>query len=138
MFTVLLLGVVCCLTAYLLFRDLSRPKNYPPGLLTSLYLRFKIFCFVLGPRGVPVLGNTPELRKLAKSLQGQHKAFSHLAQEFNTSVLGLKLGNELVVVALTPPVVREVLTKDEYIGRPDSFFLRLRCFGARRGNQVLI
>lgn len=89
--------------------------------------------FLLGPRGLPLVGNTPLLRKLARSLGGQHEAFSQLAAEFKTPVVGLKLGSQLVAVALTPSVVREVLTKDEYVGRPDSFFMRLRCFGSRRG-----
>lgn len=62
-------------------------------------------------------------------------ALSKLAQEYNTSVLGLKLGKDLVVVVFTAPVVKEVLTRDEFIGRPDTYFLRLRCFGSRRGKR---
>lgn len=94
---------------------------------------FQLVNFFLGPKWWPFIGNTSLLRNLSKKLKGQHLALSKLAQEYNTSVLGLKLGKDLVVVVFTAPVVKEVLTRDEFIGRPDTYFLRLRCFGSRRG-----
>lgn len=64
-------------------------------------------------------------------------AFDELAKRHNTNVLGLKLGRELVVVAFSYEVVRKVLTREEYEGRPDNFFIRLRTMGTRKGNEFL-
>lgn len=65
---------------------------------------------------------------------GQHNAFQELAKYYNTSILGIKLGPELFVVVHSYNLVREVLTAEEYEGRPDNFFIRLRSFGSRKGN----
>jgi hypothetical protein len=43
----------------------------------------------------------------------------------------MKLGQELVVVGLTYPIVKEIHARDEFDGRPDNFFLRLRTMGTR-------
>ncbi|RZB41731.1 cytochrome P450 305a1, partial [Asbolus verrucosus] len=91
-----------------------------------------LFC-VLGPQWLPLVGNLPQLKKLSKSLGGQHLALAKLAEEYNTNVLGLKLGNEYVVTVFSYPIVRDVLIGEEYEGRPDNFFLRLRCMGKKRG-----
>lgn len=64
----------------------------------------------------------------------QHLAFLQMSKEHNTSVLGLKLGRELFVVAFTYPLVKEIQTREEFEGRPDNFFIRLRSFGTRKGN----
>ena len=94
--------------------------------------------FFSGPKWWPFLGNTSLLRNLSRKLKGQHLALSRLAQDYDTSVLGLKLGKDLVVVVFTAPVVKEVLTRDEFIGRPDTYFLRLRSFGTRRGKYFIL
>lgn len=39
-----------------------------------------------------------------------------------------------MVTVSGPAAVREVLTRDEFDGRPDGFFFRLRTFGKRLGN----
>lgn len=52
-------------------------------------------------------------------------------KEYDSPVLGLKLGSEYVVVALTYPIVRAVHTGDEFDGRPNNFFIRLRTMGSR-------
>nr|AMR44690.1 cytochrome P450 305a1 [Mylabris cichorii] len=99
-----------------LLKDIERPTNFPPG-----------------PRWLPLIGNLPELKKLAKSLGGQHLALSELSRIYNTNVLGLKLGSDYVVVVFSYNTVRQVLTREEFEGRPDNFFIRLRCMGIRRG-----
>lgn len=80
---------------------------------------------------MPVVGNTPELKKLARKLGGQHKVFEQWSKDYNSPILGLKLGQELFVVALTYPHVYAVHTREEFDGRPDNFFLRLRTMGTR-------
>lgn len=47
--------------------------------------------------------------------------------------MGLKLGRELVVVALSYPLVKDVHLQEVFEGRPDTFFLRLRTMGTRKG-----
>lgn len=71
------------------------------------------------------------LRKLARESGGQYKAFEKLSEEYSSPVVGLKLGNELVVVAFSIPLVKEIHSREEFDGRPDNFFLRLRTMGTR-------
>ncbi|XP_044256231.1 probable cytochrome P450 305a1 [Tribolium madens] len=97
-------------------QQVKKPLNFPPG-----------------PYWLPFVGNLPQLKKLSKSLGGQHLALSHLAKEYDTNVLGLKLGNDYVVTVFTYPLIRDVLISEEFEGRPDNFFLRLRCMGKKRG-----
>lgn len=86
-----------------------------------------------GPKWYPIVGNLPELKKLSKALGGQYLAFTELSKIYNTNVVGLKLGKELVTVVLSYPLVKEVLTKEEYEGRPKNFFIRLRSMGTNKG-----
>lgn len=86
---------------------------------------------ITGPNWLPVVGNSPDLRKAARELKGTHNVFEQWMSDYNSPVLGLKLGNEHVVVALTYPMVRAVHTDEVYDGRPDNFFLRLRTMGSR-------
>lgn len=92
---------------------------------------------MLGPFWLPLVGNLPQLKKLSKTLGGQYLALSQLANEYNTNVLGLKLGNEYVVTVFSYPLVRDVLISEEFEGRPDNFFLRLRCMGKKRGTYLI-
>ncbi|KAJ8970471.1 hypothetical protein NQ317_017737 [Molorchus minor] len=75
-----------------------------------------------GPSWIPVVGNLLELKKLSHRLGGQHLALAELARRFNTNVLGLKLGNDLVVTVFSYPVIRTVHSGEEYDGRPNNFF----------------
>lgn len=79
------------------------------------------------------MSNTSYIRALARKLGGQHLAFEELSRIYDTPVLGLKLGRDLVVVGLTYPIVKEIHNKEEFDGRPDNFFLRLRTMGTRLG-----
>lgn len=62
-----------------------------------------------------------------------HLAVAHMAEQYNSPVVGLKLGNERTIVVLTHEVVHQVHTQEEYEGRPYNFFIKLRCMGARKG-----
>ncbi|XP_058838137.1 probable cytochrome P450 305a1 isoform X2 [Topomyia yanbarensis] len=95
-------------------------------------MRLKRF-HLLGPRWLPFVGNTPFIRKLAQAHGGLHLAFEALAKQYNSDVIGLKLGREYVVVALQYPAVREVHSKEAFDGRPNNFFIRLRTMGTRLG-----
>ncbi|XP_035913568.1 probable cytochrome P450 305a1 [Anopheles stephensi] len=115
MFAILLGLAVALLFAYLI-NEFRRPANYPPG-----------------PPWLPVVGNTPYIRKLARQYGGQHKVFELLGKIYRSNVIGLKLGREYVVVALNYPAVNEVHRNDVFAGRPNNFFIRLRTMGTRLG-----
>lgn len=84
-----------------------------------------------GPKWLPIVGNAPELRREARKHGSQIAVFRAWQKKYNSNVLGLKMGSELVVVALTYPIIHEVHTNDAFDGRPDNFFLRLRTMGSR-------
>lgn len=71
------------------------------------------------------------LRREAKKYGSQIEVFKAWKEKYNSPVIGLKLGRDLVVVALTYPIIHEVHTSDAFDGRPDNFFLRLRTMGSR-------
>lgn len=52
-------------------------------------------------------------------------------------ILGLKLGNQKVVVISTYDLVKKVILRDEFNGRPDGFFFRVRAFGKRKGMHAI-
>lgn len=112
----ILLGLTVALCFAYLIHEFQRPANYPPG-----------------PPWLPVVGNTPYIRKLARQYGGQHKVFEMLGKRYRSDVIGLKLGREYVVVALNYPAVNEVHRNDVFAGRPDNFFIRLRTMGTRLG-----
>lgn len=82
------------------------------------------------------MGNLPELKKLSKSLGGQHLALAQLAKTYKTNILGLKLGNEYVVTVFSYRIVREVFLREEFEGRPTNFFTKLRCMGKIQGRHI--
>ncbi|XP_060840673.1 probable cytochrome P450 305a1 [Rhopalosiphum padi] len=110
---------VCFFTVILLLialRTCRKPKNYPPG-----------------PKWIPFVGNTYQLAKLSSIKGGQYLAFEELRQRYNSDIIGLKLGREYVVIVFGNDLLSETLHRDEFQGRPDNFFIRLRTLGERRG-----
>lgn len=82
---------------------------------------------------MPIVGNVPLIKKLAKKYGGQHLALYNLAKEYKTNVLGLKFGSNYLVTVFKYPLLKTVLTSEEYEARPDNFFIKLRCMGDIRG-----
>ncbi|EDW35236.1 GL15679 [Drosophila persimilis] len=113
---IFLCAILIGFVIYSLIKSVQRPKNFPPG-----------------PRFLPWLGNTLQFRKEARAVGGQHILFGQWAQRYQSQLLGLKLGQEYVVVALGHEMVREVQLQEVFEGRPDNFFLRLRTMGTRKG-----
>ncbi|KAK9882833.1 hypothetical protein WA026_023448 [Henosepilachna vigintioctopunctata] len=111
-----LVTLILILLVLFLYIQYRKPKNYPPG-----------------PPWIPIVGHLYTIKNLSRSLGGQHFAFEHLAGQLNTNVIGLKLGNQLTVIVLSYPLVKEILTRDVFEGRPDNFFMRLRTMGTRNG-----
>lgn len=48
-------------------------------------------------------------------------------------MLGLKFGAEYCIVVGSYELVYQVQVREEFEGRPDNFFIQLRCMGGRRG-----
>lgn len=84
-----------------------------------------------GPKWYPIVGSQFYLRRKAKKAGGQHFLFDAWRKKYDSPVIGMKLGQELVVVATTYPIIREVYTSDVFNGRPDNFFFRQRSMGTR-------
>ncbi|CAH1119578.1 unnamed protein product [Phaedon cochleariae] len=116
LFLVSLLVSVIVLALTYMVNIFKRPSNYPPG-----------------PPWTPILGNGPELKKLSKALGGQHLAFAKLSEQYETDVLGLKLGGELVIVVTSYWTARAVQLSEDYEGRPKNFFMKLRSAGTEKG-----
>ena len=79
------------------------------------------------------VGNSILIRKLGKELGGLYKAFLKLQDDYKSNIISLKLGNQEYVVVFGRKLVQQVFTRDEFQARPDSFGIRLRSMGARRG-----
>uniref|UniRef100_A0A1B6JNF9 Cytochrome P450 n=1 Tax=Homalodisca liturata TaxID=320908 RepID=A0A1B6JNF9_9HEMI len=114
--TVLLTIIVCLLSLVCVFKQFLRPSNFPPG-----------------PKWLPIVGNSPTVKHLSILHGGFHNALMYLSQKYKTQILGLKLGKDLFVVVFSKDLIRQVFTQDEFQARPDSYFIRLRTMGRRRG-----
>lgn len=88
----------------------------------------------LGPRWLPFIGCFPRFYQLRSKYGYVHLAIQDLAEKYG-SVLGIKLGKQRIVVVSTHELIKKVLTQDEFNGRPDGFFFRVRAFGERRGRD---
>jgi hypothetical protein len=88
---------------------------------------------VTGPVWLPIVGSAPYLKRLCRENRYLHLAVAHMSAEYKSPVIGLKLGNERTIVALTHQVVQQVHTREEFEGRPYNFFIKLRSMGGRRG-----
>lgn len=64
----------------------------------------------------------------------QWKAMSCMSKQYSTNILGLKLGNEVVIFVSDLNNIKEVSNRKEFDGRPDGFFIRQRTYGKRIGN----
>lgn len=108
---------VVILIALLAFcwRDTRRPINFPPG-----------------PSWLPVVGNLLLIKKLHSICGFYHLAWHHLGKRFGP-VVGLKVGRERLIIVSGCEAIRQLYSADEFMGRPDGFFYRLRTFEKRLG-----
>ncbi|XP_055686472.1 probable cytochrome P450 305a1 isoform X1 [Lutzomyia longipalpis] len=120
---VILLLCICLLGALLVAKELRRPKNFPPELCPSH----------TGPQWLPIVGNSPQLRREARKFGGLHRVYGMWMEKYGSSVLGMKLGGTLYAVGSSYDVVREIHMREEFEGRPKNFFMRLRTMGSLRG-----
>ncbi|XP_014242399.1 probable cytochrome P450 305a1 [Cimex lectularius] len=94
----------------------SKKKKFPPG-----------------PIKLPILGNGALVKKYSHTYGGLHNAFHKMCEMYNTDILGLKLGKDYVVVVQSESLIEEVFSREQFQARPDTFFIRLRSMGTRKG-----
>lgn len=105
----ILLGLVVIL---LLFTQCRRPENIPPG-----------------PRGLPLVGYIPFLKKHHAT---PYKALIKLSETYGP-VTGFYMGLNLTISVCGYEAVKEALNNDDLNGRPDTAARRARTFNKRLG-----
>ncbi|KAB0792145.1 hypothetical protein PPYR_14104 [Photinus pyralis] len=110
-----LLVVVLLVLILVCVLDTRKPKGYPPG-----------------PKWWPIVGNYLQFRRRLTVLGYHHLVHEEFSRTYGP-VVCFKMGRNIVVTVSGVEAIREVLTRDEFDGRPDGFFFRLRTFGKRLG-----
>ncbi|XP_019871649.1 methyl farnesoate epoxidase-like [Aethina tumida] len=113
-----MISIICfviSIIVLILFIDTIRPNKFPPG-----------------PKWLPICGNFTQYKKKLKLLGYHHLVWQELSEVYG-DIVGLKMGRNLVVTVFGAEGVKEVLTREDFDGRPDGYFFRLRTFGKRLG-----
>ncbi|KAK5638647.1 hypothetical protein RI129_012942 [Pyrocoelia pectoralis] len=100
--------------SYLYGFTITRPKNFPPG-----------------PPNLPIWGGYWFL--LMANYNFVHKAIDVLAKLYNSDIVGIFFGNTPVVHITGYNLVKEALTRDEFVGRCDIYVTRYRSMGELLG-----
>uniref|UniRef100_A0A182KGU1 C2H2-type domain-containing protein n=1 Tax=Anopheles christyi TaxID=43041 RepID=A0A182KGU1_9DIPT len=101
-----LFGIVLLLVLYG-FWDARKPKKFPPG------------------SGLVML-------KLVRSLQYFHLMWSALCQQYGP-IVGVRFGQDRIIVVSGREAIRAMYGKEQFDGRPDGYFFRMRSFDQRLG-----
>ncbi|KAK5647436.1 hypothetical protein RI129_002328 [Pyrocoelia pectoralis] len=114
MLTVLLF--ILFVTLFLIY-SVKKPTNFPPG-----------------PVWLPIIGSSLQIKKEAKLIRGgQHVVFNTLCQKWNSNVVGIKLGEQLIVSVSNYSIIKDVLDNEDFLGRTSNFFSKLRLLGPSPG-----
>ncbi|XP_065079380.1 methyl farnesoate epoxidase-like [Ochlerotatus camptorhynchus] len=110
-------NVIVVLIFVILFclRDMRKPIFFPPG-----------------PNWLPLIGSAYEVFNTIKHFKFYHLMWAELTGRYGP-IVGLRLGRDRVVIVSGLESIREVYSKDEFDGRPDGFFFRMRSFDKRLG-----
>lgn len=109
---IFLVFVIICILAYL---DTKKPKNFPPG-----------------PDWIPILGSALAIQKLRNQTGFLYQACAELSREYGP-VVGLRVGKDRQVVCFGYPAIKEMLSKEDFDGRPRGPFYETRTWGKRQG-----
>ncbi|XP_034941922.1 methyl farnesoate epoxidase-like [Chelonus insularis] len=114
MFIILLLffTLITCIVCY---KECRKPRKFPPG-----------------PRWLPLVGCFLTFQRMKAKMGYLYLVFHQLSKQYGT-VLGVKLGRQKIVIVSGNNLIKKVLMKQEFNGRPDGFFFRVRSFGKRKG-----
>ncbi|KAI5729980.1 hypothetical protein M8J76_008667 [Diaphorina citri] len=114
-FEIFLVFVIICILAYL---DTKKPRNFPPG-----------------PDWIPILGSALAIQKLRNQTGYLYQACAELSKQYGP-VVGLRVGKDRQVVCFGYPAIKEMLSKEEFDGRPRGPFYETRTWGKRQGLLV--
>jgi hypothetical protein len=93
--------------------------------ITSLYVP-------LGPPWIPVLGSALYVHRLRKQTGYLYRATAELARCYGP-VVGLRVGKDRQVVLCGYEAIKDMLSRDDFDGRPQGPFYETRTWGKRRG-----
>jgi len=85
-----------------------------------------------GPPWMPVLGSALHVHRLRKKTGYLYQATAELAKCYGP-VVGLRIGKDRQVVLCGYEAIRDMLSRDEFDGRPQGIFYETRTWGKRRG-----
>lgn len=99
-----------------------------------LFSDFKFMCvwMNIGPRWLPIIGVLLTLGQLHKIHRFYHLMWHHLYCVYG-AVVGLRVGNNHVVIVSGRKAIKEVYSIEAFNGRPNGFFYRVRTFNQRLG-----
>lgn len=110
------------------------PTRYFPSfgvhVCISIFLNNTIL--VLGPTWLPILGSALTIRSIRRQTGYLYRTTIYLAELYGP-IVGLKVGKDRQVVCCGYNAVKEMLTKEEFDGRPQGPFYETRTWGIRRG-----
>ncbi|KAF6203329.1 hypothetical protein GE061_003747 [Apolygus lucorum] len=86
-----------------------------------------------GPFQLPLVGNNSLVAKYSVKYKGLHNGLSKLCKEFSTDIIMIKLNGDNMVVVQNEGLIEQICTREEFQARPDTFFIRHRSMGTRKG-----
>ncbi|KAL0121780.1 hypothetical protein PUN28_006919 [Cardiocondyla obscurior] len=110
--------IVCLAIIFVIkvLQDWRRPRLFPPG-----------------PRGLPIVGNILDVKRLVDETKFYSHAWCRLADIYGP-IVGLKLGiAEPLIIVSGKDAVIEMMSRPQFDGRPNECIHRLRTGGKRRG-----
>ncbi|XP_071446807.1 methyl farnesoate epoxidase-like [Hetaerina americana] len=113
--------LVIAIVAALIFLDVRKPKNFPPG-----------------PLWFPVVGSLPSLK--VKRLKGNGflcETLTAMAQQYSCPLLGIRVGKDRMVIICNVETAKEMLSREEFDGRPTGPFFETRTWGSRKGVMIV-
>lgn len=81
---------------------------------------------------MPVLGSALHVHRLRKQTGYLYRATAKLAHCYGP-VVGLRVGKDRQVVLCGFEAIKEMLSREEFDGRPQGLFYETRTWGKRRG-----
>lgn len=102
----------------LLYLDCIKPNNFPPG-----------------PSWLPIIGSAMAIHKERIRTGMLCKGTIDLARQYKNSngAIGFKVGKDKLVVAVTSDAILEMMSNEDFDGRPTGPFFETRTWGLRRG-----
>lgn len=103
--------------------------------MINCYFKFIFYYFIkyfIGPRWLPIIGCIPLIQELLDIFGFHHLVWQHFSLNYGP-VTGFRIGRDKLIVIAGKDAIKEFYGRDEFNGRPDGFFFRVRSFGHRLG-----